>query len=346
MTRKKFLAAVAAVLITAGFAAVAEAQVKKPLVIGHRGASGYLPEHTLAAYDLAITQGADFIEPDLVMTRDGVLVARHENDITATTNVADKFPDRKRRKSIDGEIVEGWFTEDFTLAELKVLRARQPRAYRDQSHNDRYEIPTLQEVIDLAKRRGAELGRTIGIYPETKHPTYHAQQGLPMEETLIAILHGNGYTGRNAPMFIQSFEVGNLKKLRRMTDLPLVQLFDEFDARPFDFLLAGDKRTYRDLMTPAGLAEVAAYAQGVGPWKRTIVEENADKSLKPANSFIADAHKVGLVVHPYTFRNERQFLAVNYEADPVKEYLQFYRLGVDGVFTDFPDTAVAARGQL
>ncbi|HYD98226.1 MAG TPA: glycerophosphodiester phosphodiesterase [Alphaproteobacteria bacterium] len=315
----------------------------EPLVIGHRGASGYLPEHTLAAYDLAIEMGADYIEPDLVMTKDGILIARHENEIGGTTDVAQKFPDRKTKKTIDGVEMEGWFTEDFTLAEIKTLRARERTDFRNQALNGFYPVPTLQEVIDLAKRKGAEKGRTIGLYPETKHPTYFDSVGLSLEEPLVMTLKANGYLDRTAPVFIQSFEVGNLKQLAKLTDIRLVQLFDEKTAQPYDIAKAGGKTTYADMMTPAGLAEIAGYAQGIGPWKRLIVEENPDGTLKPANTLIADAHKAGLLVHAYTFRSEDRYLAPEYGRDPVAEYRQFYRLGLDGVFSDHPDAAVRAK---
>lgn len=315
----------------------------KPLVIGHRGACGYRPEHTLASYELAIEMGADFIEPDLVSTKDGVLVARHENEISGTTDVAEKFPERKASKNIDGNTVVGWFTEDFSLAELKTLRAKERLEFRDHSHDGKFQIPTLQEVIDLAKKQSAAKGRVIGIYPETKHPTYFRSIGLGLEEPLIKALKAAGWDKADSPVFIQSFEIQNLKDMRKMTDVPLVFLFDEPGMQPFDFVAAKDKRTYADLMKPEELKAIATFAKGIGPWKRLIVEENPDKSLKAPNTLIEDAHKAGLVVHPYTFRNEARYLAPEYKGDPEAEYLQFFKLGVDGVFTDFTDTAVKAR---
>jgi len=314
-----------------------------PLVIGHRGASGYRPEHTLASYSLAIDQGVDFIEPDLVSTKDGALIARHENEISGTTDVAQKYPDRRARKTIDGKVIEGYFTEDFTLAEIKTLRAKERLAFRNQGWNGVYEIPTLQEVIDLAKHRSQETGRVIGIYPETKHPSYFRSIGLALEPPLIKVLEANGYSDANAPVFIQSFEVQNLKDLSKLTKVRRVQLMDDGKLKPYDFAAAGDRRTYADLMTPAGLAAIAAYASGIGPGKRSIVPPGAGKALLPPTSLVADAHKAGLLVHPYTFRDEPEFLAPDYNLDPVREYLQFYRLGVDGVFSDFGDTAVRAR---
>jgi glycerophosphoryl diester phosphodiesterase len=314
-----------------------------PLVIGHRGAAGHRPEHTLASYSLAIDYGVDFIEPDLVSTKDGVLIARHENDISGTTDVAQKFPGRRTRKTIDGKAIEGYFTEDFTLAEIKTLRAKERLAFRNQGWNGIYQIPTLQEVIELAKRRSLETGRVIGIYPEAKHPSYFRSIGLALEPPLIKTLADNGYTDANAPVFIQSFEVQNLKDLSKLTKVRLVQLMEDAKLKPYDFVFAGDRRSYGDLMTPEGLAAIATYAGGIGPFKRSIVPQGADKALLPPTSLVADAHKAGLVVHPYTFRDEPEFLAPDYGLDPMKEYLQFFRLGVDGVFSDFGDTAVRAK---
>jgi len=336
----------ALMLASSGLALDAAAQTAttaQPLVIGHRGASGYRPEHTLASYALAIDMGADFVEPDLVATKDGRLVARHEPEISTTTDVAAKFPDRKRKAAIDGQDVEGWFTTDFTLAELKTLRAVMPQPFRANVWNGVFEIPTLEEVIELVQRKSRETGRMIGIYPETKHPTWHDQQGHSLEEPLLAALAAARLTERASPVFIQSFEVGNLVELAGKTKVRLVQLFDELDLRPFDFVVKNDPRTYRDLMAPAELAKIAAYAAGIGPWKRTIVEDNADGTLKPANSLIKDAHQAGLVVHAYTFRDEPRYLAPEYKLDPAAEYRQFMTLGLDGFFTDFPDTAVRAR---
>ena len=317
-----------------------------PLVIGHRGASGHRPEHTIASYELAIDYGVDFIEPDLVSTKDGVLIAHHENDISGTSDVAQKFPGRRTTKTIDGKAVTGYFTEDFTLAEIKTLRAKERLPFRNQGWNGLFEIPTLQEVIDLAKRKGRENGRPIGIYPETKHPSYFRSIGLALEQPLIKALETNGYTDASAPVFIQSFEVGNLRDLSKLTKVRLVQLMEDNRLQPYDFIVKGDRRTYADLMTPMGLAEIATYAQGIGPSKRSIVPQRPDRSLLAPTALVADAHKAGLVVHPYTFRDEPEFLAPDYGLDPIKEYLQFYTLGVDGVFSDFGDTAIRARTRL
>ncbi len=279
---------------------------KPPLVIGHRGASGYRPEHTIAAYELAIQMGADYIEPDIVSTKDGILIARHENDISETTDVANRpeFSNRKTTKKIDGKDVTAWFTEDFTLAEIKTLRAKERLPFRNHSFDGRFEIPTLQEVIDLAKRKSVQTGRTIGIYPETKYPTYFQSINLAVEKPLVTILKANGYTSKNDPVFIQSFEVENLKRLDKMTDLPLIQLLDEANKQPYDFVVKGDSRTYGDLTSPKELAKIAEYADGLGPYKRLIVPAGEDKRLKPTTSLINDAHAVGLRVHTWTFRNE------------------------------------------
>jgi glycerophosphoryl diester phosphodiesterase len=342
-----------------GGAAVAEPgkHAKLPIVIGHRGASGYRPEHTLASYQLATEMGADYIEPDLVSTKDHVLVARHENNIKDTTDVADhpEFADREATKVIDGVSVSGWFTEDFTLAELKTLRAKERLpAVRpaNTAFDGLYQVPTFQEVIDLAKRRH------VGIYPETKHPTYFRSIGLPLEGPLVRTLRANGYQGRNARVFIQSFEVGNLRRLNRMTDVPLVQLIDA-TGKPYDFVVSGDPRTYADLVTPAGLAEVATYADGVGVNKDLIVPRDAQNRLLSPTTLVRDAHRAGLLVHSWTFRRENTFLPEDFRqgnpASPV--YLQapgdfpaelrlFYKLGLDGVFSDNPDVAVAVRHQV
>jgi glycerophosphoryl diester phosphodiesterase len=308
-------------------------------VIAHRGASGYRPEHTLASYELAIELGADFIEPDLVSTKDGVLIARHENEISETTDVAShpELADRKAVKRIDGREVAGWFSEDFTLAEIKTLRARERLPLRDQAFNGRFEVPTFAEVLALARRKSAETGRTIGVYPETKHPSYFRSLGIPLEEPLLADLRDAGAT----PVYIQSFEVGNLKELRKVTDLPLIQLLEA--GQPWDFAVTGDVRMYQDLATPAGLAEIATYAEGIGPDKRMIVPAGSDGRLLPPTPLVEDAHRAGLLVHPWTFRSDGTFLAAEYGGDPEREYEQFFALGVDGLFSDFSDVAVRVR---
>jgi glycerophosphoryl diester phosphodiesterase len=300
-----------------------------PTVIAHRGASGYRPEHTLASYELAIQMGADFIEPDLCITRDGVLIARHENELSRTTDVTDRaaFQDRRTRKLVDGVELEGWFAEDFTLAEVKTLRARQRFPFRDSSFNGQFEIATFEEALALARRHG------VGVYPETKHPTYFRQLDLPLEERMVEALHAAGFRGREAPAFLQSFEAGSLRHLRTLTDLPLVQLLD-VDGRPWD-----DSRSYHNLATPAGLSEIATYADGIGPNKRRIVPAGPDLRLLSPTTLVEDAHRAGLVVHPWTLRSDGPFLAPDYEGDPEREYKQLLGLGVDGLFSDFPDLA-------
>ena len=350
-----------------------------PLVIGHRGASGYRPDHTLESYKLAIDMGADFIEPDLVATKDGVLVARHEPNITGTTDVATRpeFASRKTTKNVDGVNEEGWFVSDFTLAELKTLRAVQPLSDRDQSYNGKFQIPTFEEVLDLAKAEGTKAGRTVGVYPETKHPTYHAKLGLPLEDRLLAVLSKYGYTTKASPVIVQSFEVSNLKYLRTKTQVRLVQLVDANDVnadgsmdltapydKPYDFAVAGDSRTFASLLTPAGLKEIKTYADGIGPWKPYLIPskqvdankdgkpddlngdgkiDERDRVMMPATSVVKDAHAAGLFVHAYTFRDEAKRLASDFKGDPKAEYKLFFNLGVDGVFSDFTDTAKAAR---
>jgi glycerophosphoryl diester phosphodiesterase len=336
------------------------AQTAKPLVIAHRGASGYRPEHTLAAYELAIEMGADFVEPDLVPTKDSALVARHENEISTTTDIADhpEFKDRRKTKTIDGEPVTGWFTEDLTLSELKTLRAkdRMPKIRQHNTiYNGHYTIPTFQEIIDLVKRKSAEQHRTIGIYPEVKHPSYFASINQSTEQSMLDILERNGYKDKTDQVFIQCFEPSTLKKLHAMTKLPLIQLVDE-EGKPYDFVLQKDPRMCVDMVKPAGLAEIARYAQGIGPNKNLIAPRDSSGHLLKPTSLVADAHKVGLLVHPWTFRNENSFLPADYRSgsasDPdfdghygnaFAEYKLFYGLGVDGVFSENPDTALEAR---
>ena len=314
----------------------------KPLVIAHRGASGHLPEHTLESYALAIEQGAHFIETDLVMTGDGVLIARHENDLSDTTDVAEKFPDRRRTKLVDGQQVDGWFSEDFTMAEIKTLRATERLPFRDQSNNGKFEIPSFEEVIQLVIGRSRESGRSIGIYPETKHPSHFAALGLPLEEPLVAALERHSLNRADAPVFIQSFEVGNLGKLNEMTDVPLIQLVSAAHLAPYDQASAGAGLTYGEMITDSGLRDIAAYADGIGPWKDLIVPRDEEGNLGSPTSLINRAHAAGLEVHAYTFRSEARYLARQHDGDPGAEYRQFFSLDVDGVFTDFPDAATRA----
>jgi glycerophosphoryl diester phosphodiesterase len=352
----------------------------KPLVIGHRGGgSGYLPEHTLEAYALGIELGADYVEPDLVATKDGHLIARHEPNLIATTNVLSlpQFASRRRTVVLDGVPTDGFWASDFTLAEIKQLGAIQPVPERGQQFDGRFKIPTLEEVIDFVKRKSREKDRQIGIYPETKHPTYHQSIGLALEDRLLRILSRAGWNHRHAPVIIQSFETANLKYLRTRTPLRLVQLVDADDLapdgtltyvppfdKPYDWVVSGRAGLFRDLVTPAGLAEVRTYADGIGPWKYYIqptacktlaasggcadatgdgADNEADRTILPATDLVQRAHALGLIVHPYTFRNERSRQALEDRGNPINEYLRFYELGVDGLFSDFADTAVAAR---
>jgi glycerophosphoryl diester phosphodiesterase len=333
-----------------------------PLVIGHRGASGYLPEHTLESYALAIRQGADYVEPDLVATKDGRLIARHEPNITNTTDVASRpeFAGRRTTKNVDGVDETGWFASDFTLKEIKTLRARQTFPERPQQFNDRFEIPTLGEVIELVQRQSKRRGRRIGIYPETKHPTFHQRLGLALERRLVRVLERYDLDKRNSPVFIQSFEQSNLKRLNRMTPVRLVQLVDAFDVdangvliylppfdRPYDWTVSGDpeltSRTFGFFATDEGLEEISTYADGIGPWKKYIVSTNANNDTLPPTDLIERAHDHGLLIHTWTFRSEQSRLANQYQGNPINEYLQFYELGIDGVFSDFPDHAFTAR---
>jgi glycerophosphoryl diester phosphodiesterase len=323
---------------------------KQPLVIAHRGASGYRPEHTLASYTLAIEQGADYVEPDLVATRDGHLVARHEPLLDDTTDVKSRaqFADRKTTRMLDGESVTGYFASDFTLAELKQLRAVQSNPARSKEYDGRYEIPTFEEILDLVERESAQRKRTIGLYPETKHPSFHLTLGLPLEERLLDALRRRKLDRADGPVFIQSFESANLQYLRRKTQLPLVQLLDdgvlEFDPTGQRIVAVkiaqhGDQRGG---VAPQSFADVAKYANAIGPYKRQIVRDvGAQKLLQ--TSLIEQAHAAGLRVHTYTFRSEPATLAPEYRNDPKLEYWQFYTLGIDGVFTDFPDAALEAR---
>jgi glycerophosphoryl diester phosphodiesterase len=316
------------------------AHLSPPIVIAHRGASGERPEHTLMAYRLAIAEGADVIEPDLVPTKDDVLVARHENEIGGTTDVAQhpEFASRRTTKTIDGHPVTGWFTEDFTLAELKTLRARErlPELRPDNAKYDGQEtIPTLAEVIALAKEKG------VGIYPETKHPTYFASIGHPTDTLLVNQLHAAGWRDASAPVFIQSFEVENLKRLHGMTKLRLIQLMDG-EGGPAD----GAAPSYAAMTTPEGLKAVAAYAYGIGPNKAMLWNGDAPSRL------VADAHAAGLRVHPWTYRAENQFVPAPFRrgddpkahGDVEGEIRAAMAQGIDGFFTDFPAMGVAARG--
>ncbi|MFC5727805.1 MULTISPECIES: glycerophosphodiester phosphodiesterase [Nocardioides] len=328
----------------------------KPLVIAHRGASGYRPEHTLAAYKLAIQMGADYVEPDLVSTKDGVLVARHENEISGTTDVAEhpEFADRRTTKLIDGAPITGWFTEDFTLAELKTLRAKErlPQVRPGNTvYDGRFEVPTLSEVIRLVKAESRRAGRRIGLAPETKHPTYFDSIGLSMEEPLVATLRRHGLDRPNAKVVLQSFETGNLRDLAEMTEVPIAQLIDGSGA-PYDLRAAGSPTTYRDMITPAGLTEIATYAEWVSPTKGLILpRDRATGATGEPTALVGDAHAAGLKVVTWTLRLENQFMATNFRVgtdpnapgDMVAETQALLDAGVDALFTDHPDVGVTAR---
>ncbi|WP_416956228.1 glycerophosphodiester phosphodiesterase [Nocardioides sp. T5] len=324
-----------------------EPSAGEPVLVGHRGASGYRPEHTLAAYELAIEQGADYIEPDLVATKDGVLVARHENEIGGTTDVADhpEFADRRTTKVIDGRAVTGWFTEDFTYRELRTLRAmeRLPQVRPDNTAYDGEErIPTLDQVIKLARREG------VGIYPETKHPTYFDSIGLSLEEPLVAALEKRKWAHADDPVIIQSFEVTNLRELDTMVDVPLAQLVDA-SGGPTD--LPGT--TYASMVTPAGLAAIATYADGLGAAKNLVLPRDAAGRTGAPSSVVPDAHDVGLVVHVWTLRRENQFMATDFRigtdpnapGDLAAETRAFLDAGVDGIFSDNPDVVAGVLAE-
>ncbi len=331
----------------------------KPLVIGHRGASALRPEHTLASYAKAIQDGADFIEPDLVSTKDGALVSRHENEISGTTDVAahPEFAARKTTKTIDGQAIEGWFTEDFTLAELKTLRARERLPeLRGTAFDGQFQVVTLDEIIDFAAAEAAARGRVIGIIPEIKHPTYFQQRGLAMEAKVLATLQAHAYT-RSAPVVIQSFEVANLQQLQTLLghahpNIELLQLTGAPDEQPGDVLAAGGRLTYAQMLTPAGLKQIARYAQILGPNLRSIIPFDAQQNLGKPSGVVRDAHAAGLKVEPYTFRPENYFLprdkregavpATRHDTGSVAEMRAFLDAGVDGFFTDDPALGRAA----
>ena len=335
---------------------------RRSLVIGHRGASGYRPEHTLAAYDLAARMGADFMEPDLVPTKDGVLICRHEPEIGGTTDVSTRpeFASRRTTKLLDGVPVTGWFSEDFTLSEIKTLRAveRLPQVRQHNTLFDgRFEVPTLVELLELRRRLSRELGRELGVYPETKHPTYFQAAGLPLEARLVDVLRRYGLNRSDSPVFVQSFEVTNLRQLRALgLRTPAVQLLSAAGS-PFDTVAAGTGPSYADLSGPAGLAGIARYAQGIGPDKLQVIPRNAGGTLGSPTALVPDAHGAGLLVHPYTFRAENAFLPVDYRVTvppagapvptdygrAIDEQVSYLEAEVDGVFTDQSDIGVVAR---
>ncbi|MGW3290098.1 glycerophosphodiester phosphodiesterase [Streptomyces sp. NPDC001002] len=329
----------------------------KPTIIGHRGTSGYRPEHTFGSYDLALDMGADIVEAgDLVLTKDGHLVCRHEPEIGGTTDVADhtEFASRKTTKSLDGVSTTGWFTEDFTLAELKTLRAIE-RIPANRPHNTlyngRWEIPTFEEVLKWQDEQTRKRGKQVFIYPEMKHPTYFRKRGFDIEKLLAKALRKHGKDRRNSPVLIQSFEPTSIQKISKLVDNNLAVLLSGTGTRPFDFIDQGDPRTTDDLVKPQGLREIATYAQGLGPTLDLIITKNADGSLNKETTLVADAHKAGLILHPYTMRNENPFLPLEYRkgtdvdayGDAFGAFKRYFATGIDGVFTDNADTGLLAR---
>ncbi|GAA3916825.1 glycerophosphodiester phosphodiesterase [Streptomyces gulbargensis] len=326
-----------------------------PTVIAHRGASGYRPEHTLGSYQLALDLGADVIEQDLVPTKDGHLVCRHENDITGTTDVADhpEFASRRTTKNVDGTTLTGWFTEDFTLAELKTLRAKEriPGTRQENTLYDRrWTVPTFEEVLRWAETEGRRRGREIWLHVETKHPTYFRGLGLGLEERLAVLLRRYGRHRADSPTFLQSFEPTSMRRMAKLVATPRVVLLWTPDDRPWDFRQSGDPRTVADLVTPEGLAWIASFAQGIGPLLDLVIPKDADGRLGEPTTLVRDAHARGLILHPYTHRNENAFLPADFRrgTDPaaygdsfgaLKRYLE---TGIDGIFSDNPDTALLA----
>lgn len=350
--------------------------LKQPTIIGHRGAPGYLPDHTILGYTLAIEYGVDVIEPDLVSTKDGFLVVRHEPYIDATTNIADhpEFADRRTIKMLDGIPTEGYFVSDFTLAEIKTLCAVQPLPERDQSYNGLYKIPTFEEVIQLAQKKSAEYNHTIAIYPEVKHSSFHKELGLPIESTMLNLLTKYGWNHADAPVLIQSFETENLRELNKVTNLTLVQLIDAYDSdpltgevnfkAPFDWIMINRTDDWNYLISSVGLAELASYADIISPWKRYLlktvaVEVDADGNVVDSNGdgivsdadytivqnsdVIRKAHGAGLKVHTWSMRDENYRLTANYFGNATLEYLKLFDEGIDGLFSDNCKTAVPAR---
>jgi glycerophosphoryl diester phosphodiesterase len=348
---------------TAGTASAAERRggdrpgggLPVPTIVAHRGASGYRPEHTFGSYQLALDMGADVIEQDIVPTKDGHLVCRHENDITGTTDVADhpEFAGRKTTKTVDGKKLTGWFTEDFTLAELRTLRAKE-RLPEVRQHNTvydgRWEVPLFEDVLKWARREGERRGRPVWLHIETKHPTYFRKLGLELEPRLAKLLRKYGRDRKDSPNFVQSFEPTSIKKLKGLVSCPGVCLLDALDTRPYDFVEAGDPRTVADLVKPEGLAWMAEFADGIGPWTDLVIPAKEDGSLGEPTTLVRDAHAQGLILHPYTMRNENVHLPANFRkgtndadwGDVFGAFRTYLETGIDGIFTDFPDTGLLA----
>lgn len=352
--RRDFIAGAAILTVTGCAGLRGKEAMAKPILIAHRGASGYRPEHTLESYSLAIEQGCDFIEPDLVLTKDGHLICRHENDISETTNIAEKseFAGRKTTKIIDGETHNGWFSEDFTLAEIKTLRCKErlPQIRpQNTKYDGKYEIPTFAEVLELRERASKAKGRTIGVYPETKHPSYFLTQNLEYDGALLDHLGRFGIDGFEAPVFIQSFEVENLKRLSLKTKARLIQLMSKDDG-PWDSQ-SSISRTYQSMISAQGLNEIAKYAYGIGPEKVMIIEPDNDGYR--TTDFVMNAHAAKLKLHPWTFRAENRFMINAFKSSVSHDYeakvgnigaeiKAFLKAGIDGLFSDNPDLARAA----
>ncbi|GGW90337.1 glycerophosphodiester phosphodiesterase [Streptomyces chryseus] len=326
-----------------------------PTVVAHRGASGYRPEHTLGSYQLALDMGAHVIEQDLVPTKDGHLVCRHENDITGTTDVAEhpEFASRRTTKSVDGVSLTGWFTEDFTLAELKTLRAKEriPGTRQENTlYDGRWTIPSFEEVLRWAEREGRARGRRIWLHIETKHPTYFRDLGLGLEEPLARLLRTYGRHRKNSPNFLQSFEPSSMRRMAELVAAPRVVLLSGAATRPWDFQVAGDPRTVADLVKPEGLKWIAGFAQGLGPTLDLIIPKDATGKLGTPTTLVRDAHARGLVLHPYTMRNENSFLPADFRrgtdptayGDAFGALKVYFEQGIDGIFSDNPDTALLA----
>ncbi|MEO3975253.1 glycerophosphodiester phosphodiesterase [Streptomyces sp. CAU 1734] len=336
-------------------------ELPRPAIIAHRGASGYRPEHTLGAYRLALDMGADVIEQDLVPTRDGHLVCRHENDISGTTDVAARpeFASRRTAKTVDGTRITGWFTEDFTLAELKTLRAKERipgNRPRNTLYDGRWTVPTFEEVLRWAEKEGRRRGRPVWLHAETKHPTYFRGLGLGLEEPLARLLRRYGRDRHDSPVFLQSFEPGSMRRMARLVSSPRVVLLDAAGTRPWDFVEAGDPRTVDDLIAPDGLKWIASFAQGIGPTLNLVIPRGADGALGRPTTLVRDAHRAGLILHPYTLRNENSFLPADFRrdypgvpgedaneyGDVLGAYRRYFDTGIDGIFTDHPDTGLLA----
>lgn len=326
-----------------------------PTVIGHRGTSGYRPEHTLGSYQLALDMGAHIIEQDLVPTRDGHLVCRHENDITATTDVSahPEFASRRTTKTVDGAALTGWFTEDFTLAELKTLRAEERipgNRQKNTLYDGRWEIPTFEEVLRWADREGRRRGKPVWLYVETKHPTYFRGLGLGLEERLVKLLRRHNRHRAQSPLILQSFEPGSIQRLAKLVATPRVVLLSGAGSKPWDFVVSGDPRTTDDLVKPAGLKWMASFAQGIGPTLDLVIPKDGSGRLTTPTALVRDAHAQGLILHPYTMRNENTFLPADFRrgtdpnayGDAFGAFAAYFATGIDGIFSDNPDTALLA----